>query len=732
MRGLRKRQHGDMRVRLRSIDADAAFVTAIAALYPRFPLYANLRHGAWYAPRFAGAAYFKSTDGHAGQWDFSLGRLNLHAAAAAADAGGLLLIDSTRSGKTFPDALSVTVPVWCAVINRVLGLSMPSSTSPGAQSECGGKLDAVYLPPWVSPSEVAQIEARVDDWVERVSRVGSPTAGGGSDGSRSGDGEVIAALRRRLMRPLRPLWIGQERAGWDAARRRLRPDRVPLPFEESEALLQQGADELLRAPAPHGGDGSMGTSPPASPASPAAPAAPHSSPPPFSPPFIPVVCVSASDPRPAAELRGSYSFAYIQGAGDDHENWASVLLERGQSSSGGEGGEKAEKPQRAMLEPAQFWANHVELLGLAGMADGWTGDGALEGDADFGLFEALVRDVLVGARATKAVVGSGAGARSPREAVVAATVRVTDSLVMVPVAPLLACLRAVNPAATAAAAGEASASDLDATAATRSPWRQLGFQFDAVLNCADWACCDGEGAADKLWTAAVNLTGGAMRAATGADTSEYYCAAPVVGGKRGLRRQGRHDTTAAARGAAAAGTPRLPPSAFSHWQRCVLPRAFSFLHEHTRRGLTCAVVYDVGTQHIAVAASEGAAGAATVVLAALLALYGTQQPAAASIDDAEKVEEGMVEVNDAQGRWSIPMVPRTTHAICSTPLRVTKEAIRRMQARLQLVAPLACPPRRLLKQLTTFFIAPPVGTVGCGWEWWQAALRARFEHCDDT
>lgn len=47
---------------------------------PKRPLVANERCGSWYIrPEVkGGSAYFKSTDGHTGQWKFSTRRLNLH------------------------------------------------------------------------------------------------------------------------------------------------------------------------------------------------------------------------------------------------------------------------------------------------------------------------------------------------------------------------------------------------------------------------------------------------------------------------------------------------------------------------------------------------------------------------------------------------------------------------------------------------------------------------------
>lgn len=64
---------------LRSIEADATFVQKAAQAYQR-PLIANERCGSWYIPPESkdGSCYFKSTDGHMGQWGFSLRRLNLH------------------------------------------------------------------------------------------------------------------------------------------------------------------------------------------------------------------------------------------------------------------------------------------------------------------------------------------------------------------------------------------------------------------------------------------------------------------------------------------------------------------------------------------------------------------------------------------------------------------------------------------------------------------------------
>ena len=87
---------------LLSILHDARFVQDIAALYPRLPVFANLRCGLWYVPDATNTCYFKSTDGHCGSWSFSSTRLNLHVAEACASSGGCIIVDATRRGKTFP------------------------------------------------------------------------------------------------------------------------------------------------------------------------------------------------------------------------------------------------------------------------------------------------------------------------------------------------------------------------------------------------------------------------------------------------------------------------------------------------------------------------------------------------------------------------------------------------------------------------------------------------------
>jgi len=86
---------------------------------PQAPSFIPL-HGCRYHQRFASTAYFKSTDGHCGQWDLSLRRLNLHLIDLLAAHGACILVDTTRKGRTFPDSFNRTVPIWAACINRAV------------------------------------------------------------------------------------------------------------------------------------------------------------------------------------------------------------------------------------------------------------------------------------------------------------------------------------------------------------------------------------------------------------------------------------------------------------------------------------------------------------------------------------------------------------------------------------------------------------------------------------
>ncbi|KAI1503630.1 tRNA A64-2'-O-ribosylphosphate transferase [Biscogniauxia marginata] len=306
--------------RLRSILADASFARSVSAAYGGRPLVANERCGSWYVPpdRRAASAYFKSTDGHAGQWRFSARRLNLHLLRLAGARDGCVVVDSTRRGKLMPDALSKTLPVWCCVLNRVLFPELLAAEGGGEEGdgdgvegegegeERGGSgsagagagyYHALYTPPQaVSRSEHAQIEARIPAHVASLRALA-----GAID---------FGALRRQVRKPLRPIWVTPESY--------LPPPPPPSENDSSSSSSSGGGGG-------GGGDDSNSNS--------------NGSAVEVFADFHPVICCTASR-REAAASSSGHAGGYVQGAADDTENWALGLT------------------------PDLFWERADELAGL--------------------------------------------------------------------------------------------------------------------------------------------------------------------------------------------------------------------------------------------------------------------------------------------------------------------------------------------------------------------------------
>ncbi|SLM39509.1 Initiator tRNA phosphoribosyl transferase [Lasallia pustulata] len=169
--------------RLASIHQDSLFVQRVADAF-HLPLIANERCGSWYIPpgRKGESAYFKSTDGHQGQWSFSTRRLNLQVLDVIGKSNGCIIVDSTRRGKSMPDALSKTVPIWCAVINR---LAFPQDPAVG---------ELLTPSQVVGRSEHVQIEAQLDNFVKDVDALKLD----------------IPTICSKIRKPLRPFWITQD------------------------------------------------------------------------------------------------------------------------------------------------------------------------------------------------------------------------------------------------------------------------------------------------------------------------------------------------------------------------------------------------------------------------------------------------------------------------------------------------------------------------------------------
>lgn len=189
LRGVKKREHGLFNC-VASIVHDSVFVREIAG-ETGFPVFGNLRCGAWYTREqdMDGTCYFKSTDGHTGQWSFSLTRLNLHVAEKAVRCGGCVIVDATRRGKRYPDALSKTVPVWAHVLNTAVAIYQREHGMPCMEES------NLCLPEWVSEHEEWQIEQRVAGWCEDLLQSGVDVSG----------------LAKEMCRPFKVCWIDQDK-----------------------------------------------------------------------------------------------------------------------------------------------------------------------------------------------------------------------------------------------------------------------------------------------------------------------------------------------------------------------------------------------------------------------------------------------------------------------------------------------------------------------------------------
>ena len=261
-RAVRSSQHS-IHNRLLSIQDDIAFLHSILPLYPPYPLLPNLRCGAWYTPPglTSRSAYFKSSDGHCGHWQFSTVRLNLSVVAAAVEAGGCWLVDSTRQGKRWPDSFSRTVPIWCCVVNRAVRRNRQRTQKQQRADGHNSKeaehdeedepfWDELCLPDWVSDSEKQQVEQCIPEFINTFSHAAGPTN--------------LANLTHSLTRPLRPMYVDRT---------------TPLPGSP---------DQLADLP------------------------------------FLPLLlCNPSNSCQPGEEERRGWT--YIQGAADDEAHWARGL-----------------------------------------------------------------------------------------------------------------------------------------------------------------------------------------------------------------------------------------------------------------------------------------------------------------------------------------------------------------------------------------------------------------------
>ncbi|CAA2967730.1 tRNA A64-2 -O-ribosylphosphate transferase isoform X2 [Olea europaea subsp. europaea] len=181
--------------------------------------------------------------------------------------GGVMIVDSTRKGKRFPDSMSKTIPIWTCVLNRAISYhrarldeyatlknesNISDELTSNIEQDYSGWDCSLHLPLWVSETEKAMIEARLEGWTKEFEASGAD----------------IASISLSLRKPLRPLWISQKTVIW-----------------------------LNEVPEYDSWD------------------------------FTPVILISASSPSSTFQKLSTseFSWNYIAGAGDDEESWARSL-----------------------------------------------------------------------------------------------------------------------------------------------------------------------------------------------------------------------------------------------------------------------------------------------------------------------------------------------------------------------------------------------------------------------
>ncbi|KAF9958043.1 hypothetical protein BGZ72_000974 [Mortierella alpina] len=215
--------------------------------------------------------YFKSTDGHTGIWDFNLRRYNPHLITTIINHGGCIIVDSTRKGKRVPDALSKTIPIWCATINNAIRKCALSNQAKELQrhdhertQELGHRTGKAHAAKNPSAPDTALAEpSKGDDYGDAFdsSMLRAPAL----NAERWDRFTDMTPLTTRLQKPIRPIWL------------------TPQSF-----LLKDDLPDYSQVG------------------------------------FLPVICLSASRVvQDGMEERDGY--LYVQGSGDDEEMWAKGL-----------------------------------------------------------------------------------------------------------------------------------------------------------------------------------------------------------------------------------------------------------------------------------------------------------------------------------------------------------------------------------------------------------------------
>lgn len=264
-------QSNNLYTRLLSIENDTKRTLQLYTSLIRkklLPLFGNARAGAWYVPPSKVTDFpvnicsFKSADGHYGAWAASPRRPNIHVLEAILRHGGVVIVDATRAGKRIPDALSKTIPIWCAVLNILIHHPYDCANPTHAQT-------FLHTHPSIPESEQAAIIARIPKIATAWRHAGMHTL------------PPIVQARKQQPSELRPLWTAPSRPTW--------PDGLPVDQLQFRPVLCISASDAVV---------------------------------PGQRPYVNAVDETLVGGIRFPQRNG---FPYVQGAGDDEEAWAHKL-----------------------------------------------------------------------------------------------------------------------------------------------------------------------------------------------------------------------------------------------------------------------------------------------------------------------------------------------------------------------------------------------------------------------
>lgn len=228
-----------------------------------YPIIPNERCGPWYTPKYTESAYFKSTDGHTNEWRFSFRRLNMHLLPILAESDGIFLVDSTKRGKLLPDSLLKTVPIWCAVINFIM---YENITDEDFELEFQDVPDLVTM--------------KQDNWLITPTNVVS----------KNEHNQIVQRIPIFAEEVKRLSLFSKELLIASLGVRKLLIPKWKTPTDPKKSTESFYFDHTSKES-------------------------------PTKKPYFTISCISASNRQTKVSTEG-ISFEYIQGAGDDHELWA--------------------------------------------------------------------------------------------------------------------------------------------------------------------------------------------------------------------------------------------------------------------------------------------------------------------------------------------------------------------------------------------------------------------------